>query len=54
MKYLIVWNGGSKRVNSVDTAKDSLMNAGMSEGDLYDIHPEDEDKAKLNQHIKLF
>jgi len=52
--YLIQWNGGSKRVNSIDRAKDTLMNAGQREGELYDIHPEDADKAKFNQVIKLF
>ena len=53
-EYLIIWAGGSKRVNSVDRAKDTLMYASQSEGDLYDIHPKNIDSAKFNQHIKLF
>ena len=53
-KYLIVWNGGSKRVNSTDRAKDTLMYASQSDGDLFVINPEDADQVKFQEHIKLF
>lgn len=53
-EYLIQWNGGSQRVNSIDRAKDTLMYAGQREGDLYLINPADREQCKFDQHIKLF